>query len=55
MTSPGARIIAESNDIYKTDSPYYLAYQAYNLLVQWHGFALDGNGFIHLSKAEFSL
>lgn len=30
LTSPGGRIIAESNDIYKTDLPYHLAYQAYN-------------------------
>jgi len=54
MTSPGARIIAESNDIYKTDSPYHLAYQAYNR-EKGRWFALDGNGFIHLSIAKFSL
>jgi predicted RNA methylase len=30
LTSPGARIIAASNDIYQTESPYHLAYQAYN-------------------------
>ncbi len=30
MTSPGARIIAASRDIYQTESPYHLAYEAYN-------------------------
>jgi cyclopropane fatty-acyl-phospholipid synthase-like methyltransferase len=30
MTSPGARIIAASNDIYQTESSYHLAYHAYN-------------------------
>lgn len=30
ITTPGARIIAESNDIYPTDNPIHLAYQAYN-------------------------
>ena len=30
LTSPGARIIATSNDIYQTDSPYHLAYHALN-------------------------
>jgi len=30
MTSFPARIIAASNDVYHTDSPYHLAYQAYN-------------------------
>jgi len=30
MTSSSARIIAASNDVYQTDSPYHLAYQAYN-------------------------
>jgi len=30
MTSPRARIIATSNDIYQTDSDLHLAYQAYN-------------------------
>lgn len=30
MTSPSARIIAASNDVYQTESPYLLAYQAYN-------------------------
>ena len=30
MTSPGARIIAASNDVYQTESTYHLAYQAYN-------------------------
>lgn len=28
---------------------------AFNLLVQWHGFQPDEDGFIHLSIAEFSL
>jgi len=30
MTSPGARVIAESNDIFKTESAHHLAYHAYN-------------------------
>jgi SAM-dependent methyltransferase len=30
LTSFPARIIAASNDVYHTDSPYHLAYQAYN-------------------------
>jgi predicted RNA methylase len=30
ITAPGARIIAASNDIYQTESPYHLAYEAYN-------------------------
>ncbi len=30
MTTPEARIIAETNDVYKTDNPIHLAYQAYN-------------------------
>ena len=30
MTAFPARIIAASNDVYHTDSPYHLAYQAYN-------------------------
>lgn len=30
MTTANARIIAESNDIYRTDNPFHLAYQAYN-------------------------
>jgi SAM-dependent methyltransferase len=30
LTSFPARIIAATNDIYQTDSPYHLAYQAYN-------------------------
>ncbi len=30
LTSPGARIIATSNDLYETDSPYHLAYHALN-------------------------
>jgi len=30
MTTPNARIIAESNDVYKTDNPLHLAYQAWN-------------------------
>jgi SAM-dependent methyltransferase len=30
MTSPGARIIAQSNDIYRTTNPAHLAYQAWN-------------------------
>jgi SAM-dependent methyltransferase len=30
LTSPKARIIAESNDPYQTDSPYHLAYHAWN-------------------------
>jgi SAM-dependent methyltransferase len=30
MTSPAARIIATTNDVYQTDSPYHLAYHAYN-------------------------
>lgn len=30
MTTPHARIIAESNDVYNTDNPVHLAYQAYN-------------------------
>ena len=30
MTSPNARIIAETHDIYQTDNPIHLAYQAYN-------------------------
>lgn len=30
MTTPGARIIAESNDIYQTDNPDHLNYHAYN-------------------------
>jgi hypothetical protein len=28
---------------------------AFNLLVQWHGFQPDADGFIRLSIAEFSL
>ena len=28
---------------------------AFNLLVQWHGFKPDADGFIKLSIAEFSL
>ncbi len=28
---------------------------AFNLLVQWDGLKPDGNGFVHLSIAEFSL
>jgi hypothetical protein len=27
----------------------------FNILVQWHGFQPDENGFIQLSIAEFSL
>jgi len=27
----------------------------FNILVQWHGFQPDENGFVHLSIAEFSL
>jgi SAM-dependent methyltransferase len=30
MTTPVARIIAETNDIYKTTNPYHLAHQAWN-------------------------
>ena len=30
MTSSHARLLAESNDIYQTDDPAHLAYQAYN-------------------------
>ena len=30
ITAPEARIIASTNDIYQTDSPMHLAYQAYN-------------------------
>jgi SAM-dependent methyltransferase len=30
MTTPGARIIAQSNDIYNTTNPLHLAYQAWN-------------------------
>ncbi len=30
MTSPRARIIAESNDVHNTENPDHLAYQAYN-------------------------
>jgi hypothetical protein len=30
MTSPEARIIASTNDIYQTDVPFHLTYQAYN-------------------------
>jgi hypothetical protein len=30
ITTPEARIIAESTDIYKTDNPEHLAYQKYN-------------------------
>lgn len=30
MTSPGARIIAESNDVYNTTNSVHLAYQAWN-------------------------
>jgi SAM-dependent methyltransferase len=30
MTSPGARLIVESNDIYQTDNPMHLAYQVWN-------------------------
>ena len=30
MTSPEARIIASTNEIYQTDDPFHLAYQAYN-------------------------
>jgi len=30
LTAFPARIIATSNDVYQTDSPYHLAYQAYN-------------------------
>ncbi len=30
LTSDPARIIATSNDVYRTESPYHLAYQAYN-------------------------
>jgi len=28
---------------------------AFNVLVQWHGFKPDANGFVHLSIAEFGL
>lgn len=30
MTTPDARIIAQTNDVYKTDNPVHLAYQAWN-------------------------
>ncbi|MFO7618860.1 MAG: class I SAM-dependent methyltransferase [Thermoplasmata archaeon] len=30
MTSPGALLIAETMDIYQTDAPYHLEYQAWN-------------------------
>ena len=30
MTTPEARIIATTNDVYKTDNPLHLAYQAWN-------------------------
>ncbi len=30
MTTPGARILAETNDIYNTDNPLHLNYQAWN-------------------------
>ena len=40
-------------DYFETKLGFTMA--LFNILVQWHGFQPDENGFVHLSIAEFSL
>ena len=65
MTSPQARIIAESNDIYATTDPDHLAYHAYNrqrqrmpgqirLRVRYKKYATPWFDYLMVSQAEMT-